>query len=435
MEQPSHHHYCYGVIQLFVRLVLNAPTSLRGASGALSLVQALLFPHLGSAPTANCGRLWLLRIGLYELSRQKEIADDWLWIVDHTVQIGTVKCLLVVGCRLSQWQDQRRPLQLQDLSLLALEPVQESDAKLVEQQLKDVIPSTGVPRAILSDGASELKRAIENFGSDHPETANLYDIKHKAALILKRVLAGDDRWSQFLKQVGQVRKQVLQTTLAFLLPPAAKEKARYMNLDAFVSWAQKVRAYLDAPVSPEGMTLEIGRLNLTFNWLREYDLALAEWAAVMHVIATTLEYVRNEGYHGEAADELRKLLDPLSPDALSRRMADELVQVIQEQSAHAQPAERLIGSSECIESLIGKGKRLEGQQSRSGFTKMVLGLGAAVVNPTTEFIQEALATITTNDVLKWSNEKLGLSLQAQRRLALPTNKEQKQHKKPLAHAA
>lgn len=435
MERPSHHHYCFGVIQLFVRLVLDAPTSLRGASGALSLVQTLLFPQLGIVPTANCGRLWLLRIGLYELSRPKEIADDWLWIVDHTVQIGTVKCLLVVGCRLSQWNDQRRPLQLEDLSLLALEPVQESDAKLVEQQLKEVIPSTGVPRAILSDGARELKRAIENFGQDYPETANLDDIKHKAALILKRVLAGDDRWSQFLKQVGQARKQVLQTKLAFLLPPVAKEKARYMNLDTFVSWAQKVRVFLDAPVAPEGMTLPIGSLNLTFNWLREYDVALAEWAAVMRVIATTLEYIRNEGYHAEAADELSKLLDPLSPDTLSRRMADELVQVIQQQSAHAQPGERLIGSSECIESLIGKGKRLEGQQSRSGFTKLLLGLGAAVVNPTKPFIQEALATITTNDVLNWSHEKLGLSLQAQRRLALPTNKEQKRQKKLLPHAA
>lgn len=435
MERPARHHFCLGVIQLFLSFVLYGPTSLRGASGTLSLVQSLLFPRLGGAPTANCGRLWLLRIGLYELKRQKEIADDWLWIVDHTVQIGTVKCLLVVGCRLSRWQDQRRPLQLQDLSLLALEPVQKSDAKLVERQLKDVVPLTGVPRAILSDGASELKRAIENFGNDHPESAHLYDIKHKAALILKRVLAGDERWSKFLKQVGQVRKQVLQTTLAFLLPPAPKEKARYMNLGVFVTWAQKVRHYLDAPVVPEGMTLEIERLNLTFNWLREYDLALAEWAAVMRVVATSLEYVRNEGYHQEATNELRKLLDSISPDPLSRRMADELLQVIEEQSAHAQPTERLVGSSECIESLIGKGKRLEGQQSRSGFTKMVLGLGAAVVNPTKEFIQEALEKISTKDVLEWSNQKMGLSLQAQRRLALPPNKEQKQHKKPLAHAA
>jgi hypothetical protein len=37
-----------------------------------------------------------------------------------------------------------------------------------------------------------------------------------------------------------------------------------------------------------------------------------------------------------------------------------------------------------LESLIGKGKRLEGQQSRSGFTKMVLGMAAAVIKPTTE---------------------------------------------------
>ncbi|MFW6114520.1 MAG: hypothetical protein ACOC7K_02150, partial [bacterium] len=79
--------------------------------------------------------------------------------------------------------------------------------------------------------------------------------------------------------------------------------------------------------------------------------------------------------------------------------------------------ERLPGSTECLESLIGKGKRLEGQQSRSGFTRMILGMAASVVKPVRHVIQKALETVKTRDVDEWAREKLGPSVQARRRLA------------------
>ncbi len=36
-------------------------------------------------------RLWLMRVGLYRLNCPKTIADDWMWIVDHTMQLGERK--------------------------------------------------------------------------------------------------------------------------------------------------------------------------------------------------------------------------------------------------------------------------------------------------------------------------------------------------------
>jgi hypothetical protein len=52
-------------------------------------------------PSWASGRLWLLRLGSDKLSRPKAQADDWVWIVDHTVQIGHEKCLVILGVRLS----------------------------------------------------------------------------------------------------------------------------------------------------------------------------------------------------------------------------------------------------------------------------------------------------------------------------------------------
>ena len=43
-----------------------------------------------------------------------------------------------------------------------------------------------MPRSIVSDGGSDLKRAMEMLHTTHAEVAHVYDIKHKTALLLKK---------------------------------------------------------------------------------------------------------------------------------------------------------------------------------------------------------------------------------------------------------
>ena len=66
------HQFGTGVIALFADLVLKAATSQRAAAGVLQLV-APYIPGLSRVPCANAGRLWLMRLGLFELSRRKRL--------------------------------------------------------------------------------------------------------------------------------------------------------------------------------------------------------------------------------------------------------------------------------------------------------------------------------------------------------------------------
>ena len=52
---------------------------------------------LAEAPSFSSIRKWLVRLGLYELNREKERRDDWIFIVDLTVELGTEKGLVVLG--------------------------------------------------------------------------------------------------------------------------------------------------------------------------------------------------------------------------------------------------------------------------------------------------------------------------------------------------
>ena len=75
-------------------LVLSAVTSFRGASRTIATVLPLFGLSL-RWPSWYAGRLWLLRLGYYKLMRAKPKAGDWVWIMDHTVQLGVEKCLLI----------------------------------------------------------------------------------------------------------------------------------------------------------------------------------------------------------------------------------------------------------------------------------------------------------------------------------------------------
>jgi hypothetical protein len=403
----------------FLQFVLKGATSLRAASRVLELLRGWL-PGVQRVPAANTGQGWLLRLGLYELQRPKEHARDWIWLVDHTVQIGPLKCLLIVAVRLSAWERKGRgALQHGDLTVVVLEPMRQSTGPQVEAEWERAVAVTSEPRAILSDAGTDLKKAWEGFRRQHPAVAELSDIKHKLALLVKAELEADGRWSAFVAQVGRAKAQLQQTELVGLLPPSLKEKARFMNVEPLVGWGRRVLRYLDTPPKQRPLALPPDRLESKLGWLRDYRRSLQQWEAMMTVVDTALKAIRQDGYHRAAAGLLGDRLRGLAADKRSRRVAERVVAFVAEQSLAAVGDEHLPGSTECLESLIGKGKRLEGQQSRSGFTKMVLAMAAAVAEPTADYVRTALEQVKTKHAIAWWKGKLGQSVQAQRRQALP----------------
>jgi hypothetical protein len=407
-----------------LQMVLNGPISFRGCSAIVGLLQSFL-PQFDSVPAPNTVQWWLLRLGLHELQRPKEKADDWIILVDHTIQLGRWKCLLIVGIQRSVWEKLDGPLMHEHLTVLLLEPVEKSDGRQVDRQLETVVEMVGVPQAILSDEGSDLVNGANLFKQQHRETHVLNDIAHKAAVVLKHELSDDPHWDAFLKHCGQTQPKVKQTELGNLAPPTLKVKARYMNLGPLIAWGQKMLRLVDTPATERPEKLDLSRLDEKFGWIRDYRESLVNWTDVNHVINTVLEYARIEGYHTQAAAELRERLGLIAHTAAGQRVANSLIDFVEQQSRDIKSGESLPASSEVLESLIGKGKRLQGQHSRGGFTKMILGMAASVVTLTSERVKEALETIGTLDLREWCNEHLGASLTAQRRQALPAITEQK----------
>jgi hypothetical protein len=410
---PVGHQYTLGHMSLFISLVLSAAASFRGASRAIEQVMNG-FELPWATPSWYTGRLWLLRLGYYKLMRPQSQAEDWAWIVDHTVQVGSEKCLVILGIRLREVDPRDCRLTHEDVEPLTLWPVRQSNGTVVFEQLEQTVAKTGVPRQIIADQGSDVKAGIEQFCQVHRQTSYLYDIKHKTAVVLKHVLEADERWSTFTQQAAQTKRQLQQTPLAALAPPAQRSKARYMNLDTLVRWGQATLTFLDHP--PLEDSFDQAQVQTQLGWLESFRAPLQEWAELLEITSATEQWIRRQGVYRDCARELEQHLPPGRTQS-AQRVREQLLGFVAEESLKAKPQERLLASSEVLESVFGQLKRLEQDQAKSGFTGLLLSVAAMVSKTTQEIIQKALERVSTQCVVDWQHKILGESVQAKRRKA------------------
>lgn len=406
-EIPRFHTYSTGHAYLFISLVLSSCTSLRGASRTLELILRFLGINV-SIPCFQTGRLWILRLGYYKLMREKEKAEDWIWIVDHTVQCGKEKCLAILGIRQSGLPNGDKILCFEDVEPIALFPVSKSNGEVVYEQLEDTVCKTGVPREIISDHGSDIKKGIERFCDAHPETCFIYDIKHKAAAILKRELSKDERWNEFTKLSAKTRNKVQQTELAGFAPPNQRTKARYMNVEELVKWGMDKIFLLKEEKGKENSEYE--RLTEKLGWLFDYEKYIANWEELIRIVEEAVDFVKIRGIYNGCEIELMKLAKFDAKTNQAKDVREELFEFMCEEGQRAKGNEVLLGSSEIIESVFGKYKQLEHEQSKSGFTVYLLSIAASLSKTTEEVVQNALETVRTNKVHKWFKENVGKSV-------------------------
>ena len=370
-------------------------------------------------PEASSVRWWLLRLGLYALREPLPKADDWAYIIDHSVQIGTVKVCVILAIRLSDLPYPQRALRYEDMRVIAVIPVETSTGVIVAAQLKQGALRTGIPRQIVSDGGSDVKKGAEIFAREHPQTIATYDAAHHGAIVLKRCFENDSSWKDFIGRLGQVKPNIQQTIDAFLLAPSLRPKARYMNLKSLLKWCRNILKLLDRG-EEGGRASE--RAEYRYGWLREYRESIERWSRWEATVRTCVAFVRTRGLTPGCESELQLQLGQLPTESYDERLAKTLCEFVRESSCRANVGESLVGSSEVLESVFGKWKLVEHQESKSGITSLVLSLGALLGSWPTSRIKAALEATPVKHVVSWCQDHLPKTVQSQRRAAFAGQK-------------
>jgi len=412
-EDPPIGSHGYGARMVELAVTLAQTVGLRGAERAMQI----LFAWLGldrAVPQATTIRTWLQRLGVAELGEALEAADDWIWIVDHSNQIGVEKVLVVLAVRAAQLPAPGQTLKHEDVRVLLMRPGthwKREDMAAIYQELAE---RQGAPRAVLSDGAVELREGVAGLKDRRSDTIVLSDFKHKAANFLKALLGRDKRFGAFTAQVGRTRSAIQQTELAHLTPPAQKPKARFMNLEATLNWAAVSLWVLNHPhTQADAWGVTADRLEEKLGWLWSFAEDLTVWQECQQVVNQGLTFINEQGVFGGAAAQLDQQWSGLHHQA-SRRLADQLRGVVADAEKLLKKGERLPMSTEILESTFGLYKQLERQHAQGGFTSLLASLPALLQKPTAEKVKQAFAKVSVKHVKKWVSANLGQTLTSKR---------------------
>lgn len=224
--------------------MISGLNSLRGIAKTFEI---LSIHQAEQSPSFNTIRQWVLRLGLYELNRTKEYRTDWIFIVDMTIEIGTTKCLVILGIPQEKLaviiEQEARSLQHKDVEVLSVEILNTTVGTVILEKLNNLAERVGNPIQIVSDRGSDIKKGIDLYIENHHQTIATYDITHKMANLLKQELSENRKFQEFFQKCSLTRQRVQQTDLCFLSPPTQRAKSRYHNIDILISWAIKIISY------------------------------------------------------------------------------------------------------------------------------------------------------------------------------------------------
>lgn len=343
--------------------------------------------------------------------------EDLVFLADHSNQMGAEKVLAVLAVNASALPAPGQALQHQQVRVLDVKPSRHCKTADMQREYEALADRYGAPRAVLVDGAVELRDGAKSLQTLRSDTIVLRDFKHFAANVLKSVLGHDARFEAVTSAIGKTRSAIQQTELAHLAPPTVRPTARFMNLAATMRWMSLIVWLLRNPDAQGRAGISDDRLREKLGWVIDYSHDISVWQECQAVISKCVTFINEQYLSQGAAAAMRVVIGDALQSDKAQDLSARLIRFVHESEQLLKDGERLPMSTEILESSFGLYQQLEGQQSKSGFTSL-LACFPALLSPTTpEEIKTAFERASPADVQHWIDERFPSTVTSRRHSA------------------
>lgn len=400
--------------------VVESSNSYRGVGTTMKILSRIYFtesPHYSSI------RNWVGRIGLYELSRQKQKRDDWIFIIDLTLELWQEKAMVIYGISEKLWTEkilaEKRGLKHTDGEILGIEVTTSATGEWIKNILENLSKTVGSPRQIVTDKGSNLQKGIQLYQQNNQEVISTYDVTHAMANLLKKELVFSESYQNFLTDCHQCKQQLKQTELGFLIPPSQRSQCRYFNVERLVDWATNL---LNCPLDVFPDLLEVieftkieERLKEKFSWLNKYQQEIPLWGTMVQMTRTLEKQLKLFGLNQESVIHFSENISHiLIPSSLSS-FHDKIINYLKTEIEKIKDKRTILATSDVLESIFGKYKHFSKRCPLKDFRQTLLTLPLLTMNLTSELIKQALETVRCRDLSEWINEVFGQSMLSKRK--------------------
>lgn len=236
------------------------------------------------SPCSNTIQLWVLKIGLHELSRLKEEASDWIIILDFSIQLGQDRILLIYGIRERELKN-KNALKCSDMKILRLlcrTSWKREDVKEVLNELKSELNT--IIYAV-SDNGSELKGGLKMS-----EIKQVYDLTHALAGITEEIFKNDETYIAITKEMANMKVKLNQTDAAHLVSLKQRKKSHYQNIKKISEYLLKFLNYVEAEKYKE----KLNEREEQFVWIKKYNTFINNFYELNEVISKIEAILKKE---------------------------------------------------------------------------------------------------------------------------------------------
>ena len=395
--------------------MFNCTLSFRASSKVLRSFLPFGAGLISRVPHFTTGIEWALRVGLHCLQQaQCHLDEKWVGIADFTIQIGSKKALIVLRVPLSALS-KGKALTLKQVEVIGLSLSETWNGELVKTYLVSLFERCGWPSHMVSDGGSDIKKGIVDALLEAPDGASwISDVTHFVANALKHYYAKLSLFQQFQTLCRRIRQRLQQTRFAFLLPPKARAKGRFLSVSRQAEWGLRTIAYLDEKErepSPEAKTLAY-----VLRGLKPFKRFLTILVRNTTCLNEVMRMVKTQGLSAASIQACQERLGDLpARSPIRKEVSHYLQQYLPVVESNDSP---MLGSSDVIESLIGKAKQRLEANGRSELNKSILLIPCMCGDLTQDLVAEALTTVRVQDVTTWVSENVGETMQSIRRREL-----------------
>jgi hypothetical protein len=359
-------------------------------------------------PSHSTVLIWIKKLGVYRLCQTKEIADDWVLIIDESIEFGHDKILLVLGIREAHI-DFGKPLRYEDMICLRLLISSSWKGEEIKDVLSDIKKEIGGVKYVVADNGNAITKALKLELIPHIE-----DVTHKMSLFIKELYGKDETFQSYTKKLAFLRGVLGLSNMSHILPPKQRSHSRFMNLKPAIWWGMAVLKMLESPTADPD---EKERMK----FIKDFEPLIVQIHQLIEIANKILFVLKHKGLSQETTKECLALFEH-AKDLKVLRFKQMMESFLYDQlSLMKGKSIKLVCSSDIIESSFGKYKNYISNNKSVGITDLSLSIPAFCGNLNYDEVFSAMENVKLEKLKKWNLTNIGLTQTKKRKESLKRN--------------
>jgi len=410
----------YQVRTVCILLVLQAVVSYRSVPKILNTINRhapLTFawtPHFTSVIN------WTLRLGLGLLQEVKPLSKKWIAIIDHSIDIGTKKALVILRVTVDKLEKRGSAIRLEDCECIGLTVSDKVTGESVSEELSTIFKQSGHPCAIIKDKDFTLNKGVFLYKKKEKTDACIIDdIGHVIANALKKQFEDTKGYTQFKRLLGQGAARLRQTNLAFLIPPKLRAKGRFQSIGELGKWGEKVLDKLAVKGRAKKNSL-LDRFRTAFPNLSALRPFIEAFAKTTSITSQIMKQLKNEGLNEQSYRDCKALADDLP---IRSKVRKEILSWLDNHLTvyHQLGIPTLLVSSDIIESLFGRFKHVIERSPQADMNRTVLLIPTLCGHIDKTTIARTFSQTCHAELKEWEADNIPYTVRKNRQLFFSDN--------------